>query len=261
MIVKFSNLGGPEFKRAINQLFHGHLVAYSDICRLQIRRHKTLVVSCVSRYSKSDPTQELGWITAVQADIAQISEDFRNRVDTLSWFAIVLVDSLDRRQGICTMYATSFDELLRFECEVKWPPTPEEIEAQNALREQEAKTLASKDRMHTILALGMLVLVLSFVGATPYFPARYSGLETDVTVLYALFTAGSLSAGATFVEFLIEIGLFTVPVYFFFTRLSQTELIEFGIDTAINSDQFLLPMLIGLAIGYLIRSIGKLFFD
>jgi hypothetical protein len=97
MIIKFTKLSDPEFKKAMNQLMHGHRVVYDNRCWLQIRRKKILVVIWASRCSKDNLTQELVWITKVLAELMDVSEDFKRRMDSLR-LAIALVDRLDRNR-------------------------------------------------------------------------------------------------------------------------------------------------------------------
>ncbi len=250
MINKLSKLSGPEFKKAINQLFHGHRVAYDDICWLQIRRKKTLVVICASRYSKDNITQELGWITAVLADLKDVSEEFKRRTDSLR-LAISLVDRLDRnRSEICTVYADSFADLGRLNYDVKWPLTSEEIEARLSLRKREAKSKAIKDAIREIPVLSAVLLMFFCVGAIAYFSARYFGAESvSVAVVFAVTSFGLVFPGSTVVEFLINIFLVSLLAYLFFTEIPRTQIMGFEIDIAVGTGQFLQSTLIGLILG------------
>ena len=261
MIVKFAKLSDPEFKKAINQLMHGHLIAYGDICRLQIRRKKTLVVTCASRYSKDNITQELGWITTVLADLMDVSEDFRRRMDSLR-LAIVLVERLDRNgRQICTVYAASRGDLGRFNYDVKWPLSSKEIEARIALRERKAKSAAIKDSIRSIPALGVVLLIFFCVGAIAYFTASYLGSEiVSVAVGLAVITFGLVFVVSTVVEFVITFGVMSLPAYFIFTGFPRTQIMGFDIDIAVGPEQFLRDALIGLVLGlstgFLVRFIG-----
>jgi hypothetical protein len=266
MIIKFAKLSDPEFKKAINQLLHGHLVVYDEICWLQIRRKKTLVVTCASRYSKDNLTQELGWITTVLADLMDVSEDFKRRMDSLR-LAIALIDRLDRnRRQICTVYAASCDDLGRFNYDVKWPLSSKEVKARIALRKRKAKSAAIKDSIRSIPALGLVLLMFFCVGAIAYFSARYFGSEiVSVAVGFAVITFGLVFVGSSVVEFVITIGVISLPAYFIFTGFPRTQIMGFDIDIAVGPEQFLRATLIGLVlglpIGLLVRFIGSHFFD
>jgi len=266
MINKFSKLSGPEFKKAMNQLFHGHRIVYDDICWIQIRRKKTLVVICASRYSKDDLTQELGWINKVLSDLMIVSEDFKRWMASLR-LAIALVDRLDRnRRQICTVYAVSYEDFDHFNYDVKWPLSREELEARNVLRKRKAKLAAIKHNIRLIPSLCVDLLILFLVGAIVYFSAPYLGSEiVSVAVGFTVITFGLVSAGSTVIEFIVPIGVISIPAYFIFTGFPRTQIMGFDIDITVGPEQFLRAALIGLVLGLAtglpVRFIGGRFFD
>ena len=159
MIIKFSELYGPEFNKAMGQLFHGHRIVYENICWIQIRRKKTLIVTCASRYSKDDLTQELDWIKKALDDLMNASGEFRRQVATLQ-LTIALVDRLGQNKSqICTLHAASYEDFVRSNYKVKWPLSKEEIETRRALRKRTEKIAAIKGSMRSIpLICGALLM-------------------------------------------------------------------------------------------------------
>ena len=267
MIVKFAEISSPEFKKAIKQLLHGHLVVYDDICWLQIRRKKTLVVTCApSRFSKDNLTQELAGIATVLANLMDASEYFKLRLDSLR-LAIFLVDRLDRnRKQICTVYAASTDDLGRSNYDVKWPLSPEEVKTRIALRKKKAKAAAIEDRRRSISAFGLVLLMFFCVGAIAYFSAGYFASESvSVAVGYTVIAFGLELAGSTVVEFVIAFGIISLPAYFIFTGFPRTQIMGFDIDIVVSPEQFLRAALIGLVLGLLTGLLavffGSSFFD
>jgi len=266
MINKFSKLSGLEFKKAMDQLFHGHRAVYDNICWIQIRRNKTLMVICASRYSKDDLTQELGWITSVLADLMVVSEDFKRRMASLQ-LAIALVDRLDRnRSQICTVYAVSYEDLGRFNVDVKWPLSAEELKARAVLRKREARLAAIKDSIGLIPSLCGVLLMFFCVGAIAYFLAPYFGSDiVFVACGFTVITFGLVSGASSVVEIIIPIGVISLPAYSFFTEFPRTQIMGIDINTTVGPEQFLRAALIGLVLGLttglLVRFIGNHFID
>lgn len=266
MTSEFSKLSGPEFKKAMDQLFHGHRIVYDGRCWIQIRRRNTLVVTCASRYSKDNLIQELDWINKVLADLMHASGEFQREMATLQ-LAIVLVDRLDRnRRLICTVYAASHEDLVRRNYQVKWPPSREEVEARRALRKREAKIAAIKDSIRSIPSLCGDLLLYCCVGAIAYFSARYLGSEgIAVAVGYAVIMFGLVSSGSTVVEIIVPIGVISLPAFFIFTGFPRTEIMGIDFDITVGPGQFLQAALIGLVLGLaaalLVQIIEKHFFD
>ena len=194
------------------------------------------------------------------------SVDFKRQMTT--WrLAFELVDRLDRtRRPICTLYAASYEDLVRFNYEVKWPLSREELAARKALRIKQARRAAIKDGIRSIPSLCGVVVMFCCVGTIAYFSARYLGSEiVPVAVLFTVIMFGLVSSGSSVVEIIIPIGVISLPAYFIFTGFPRTHLMGIDLDIAVGPEQFLTTALIGLvlglAAGLLVRFIENHFFD
>jgi hypothetical protein len=61
----------------------------------------------------------------------------------------------------------------------------------------------------------------------------------SVAVAFTVITFGLVFVGSSVVEFVITIGVISLPAYFIFTGFPRTEIIGFDIDNAVGPEQFL----------------------